>query len=140
MAHGRFGGRTLARSQAMQLMFQSEANKVSVARTLAGEYLIDEGPLDGYARDLALGCDLHLEEIDGIIGRASENWSVERMADVDRCLLRIAVYELLYVDDVEPAVAIDECVELAKAYGTEESARFINGVLGRIAQDIENGS
>ncbi|MBQ6395075.1 MAG: transcription antitermination factor NusB [Atopobiaceae bacterium] len=124
----------------MQLLFQAEANKVSVARTLAGEYLISEGPLDGYARDLALGCDLHLEEIDGIIARASENWSVERMVDVDRCLLRIAVYELLYEDDVEPAVAIDECVELAKAYGTEESSRFINGVLGRIAQDLETRS
>lgn len=136
MAHGRFGGRTLARSQAMQLLFQAEANKRSVGSVLADEYLISDGPLEDYARELAMGAYDMLDRIDGIIEQASQNWSVSRMPNADRCLLRVAVYELLEQPEVDAAVAISECVELAKAFGTDESSRFVNGVLGRIARDL----
>ena len=61
------------------------------------------------------------------------------MNGVDRNLLRLAIYEMLYVDDVDVAITIDECVELAKAYGTDESSRFVNGLLGRVADDLEAG-
>lgn len=139
MAGTRFGGRTLARSQALQLLFQSEATGRLVSEVLEGEYAIDEGPLIDYAEELARGCDAMLHELDAVIGSASSNWSVSRMASVDRNLLRLALYEMLQVDEVDTAVAIDECVELAKAYGTDESSRFVNGLLGRVARLRDEG-
>ena len=113
MAGTRFGGRTLARSQALQLLFQAEATNRLVSEVLAGEYALDEGPLDPYAERIALGCDSMLHELDAVIGVTSANWSVSRMPAVDRNLLRLALYEMLEVDEVDTAVAIDECVELA---------------------------
>lgn len=135
----RFGGRTLARSQALQLLFQAEANKLSVEEVLAGEYALSEGPLDPYARELALGTDAVCDDLDDIISLRSTSWAIGRINAVDRNLLRIALYEILDVDEVDVAVAIDECVELAKAFGTDESSRFVNGLLGRVVDDIEAG-
>ena len=134
-----FGGRTLARSQALQLMFQAEANARAVLDVLDGEYALSQGPLDDYARRLALGADERRPELDAVIAARSRGWSVARMNAVDRNLLRLALYEMLYVDEVDVAVTIDECVELAKAYGTDESSRFVNGILGRVADDLEAG-
>ena len=134
-----FGGRTLARSQALQLMFQAEANARAVLDVLDGEYALSQGPLDDYARRLALGADERHPELDAVIAARSKGWSVARMNAVDRNLLRLALYEMLYVDEVDVAVTIDECVELAKAYGTDESSRFVNGILGRVADDLEAG-
>ena len=132
-----FGGRTLARSQALQLLFQAEANARAVLDVLDGEYALSQGPLDDYARRLALGADERRPELDAVIAARSRGWSVARMNAVDRNLLRLALYEMLYVDEVDVAVTIDECVELAKAYGTDESSRFVNGILGRVADDLE---
>ncbi len=139
MAGTRFGGRTLARSQALQLLFQAEATGRIVDDVLAGEFALDEGPLDEYARELALGADGMLHELDAVIAVTSANWSVSRMPAVDRNLLRLALYEMLCVDEVDTAVAIDECVELAKAYGTDESSRFVNGLLGKVARRMDAG-
>ena len=139
MAGTRFGGRTLARSQALQLLFQAEATGRLVSEVLEGEYALDEGPLDPYASEIALGADSMLHELDAVIGVTSANWSVSRMPAVDRNLLRLALYEMLEVEAVDTAVAIDECVELAKAYGTDESSRFVNGLLGKVARRIEAG-
>jgi N utilization substance protein B len=122
----------------LQLLFQAEATERSVQEVLDDAYaLSDDEPLDDFGRLLALGADEHRQEADSIIGRSSTNWTVERMPSVDRNLLRLAVYEMLYVDEVATAVTIDESVELAKAYGTDESSRFVNGLLGRVAQEIE---
>lgn len=138
MHKNRFFGRTRARSQALQLLFQAEATERSVKEVLDDTYaLSDDEPLDDFGRILALGADEHRQQADSIIGRSSTNWTVERMPSVDRNLLRLAVYEMLYVDEVATAVTIDESVELAKAYGTDESSRFVNGLLGRVAQEIE---
>lgn len=135
-----FLGRTLARSQALQLMFQAEATDRSVADVLEGPYaLSDERPLEEFAEALALGTDARRADLDAVIDWASTNWSIDRMASVDRNLLRIALHEMLDVDEVAIAVTIDESVELAKAYGTDESPRFINGLLGRVASSIEKG-
>ena len=137
MARRRFHGRTLARSQALQLLFQAEATDRSVDEVLAGAYaLSDDDSLDEFGRELALGADAMREELDGIITRLSTNWSVDRMPSVDRNLLRLAMYEMLEVDEVAVAVTIDESVELAKAYGTDESSRFVNGLLGRAAKEF----
>lgn len=134
-----FGGRTRARSQALQLLFQAEATERSVKEVLNGTYaLSDDEPLDEFGRELALGADEKRQELDCIIGNSSTNWAVERMPSVDRNLLRLAVYEMMFVDKVPTAVTIDESVELAKAYGTDESSRFVNGLLGRVAQELED--
>ncbi len=139
MVRKHFGGRTRARSQALQLLFQAELRKRDVAELLQGDYLLSEGPLDPHAQDLALGADAMSAELDVIIDAASKNWPVYRMPSTDRCLLRLATFEMLKVDSVPVEVSIDEAVELAKAYGTDDSSRFINGVLGNIADRIAAG-
>ena len=139
MAGTHFGGRTLARSQALQLLFQAEATGRLVSDVIEGDFCIDEGPLEEYARELALGVDGTLDELDAILADTSANWSVSRMPAVDRNLLRMALYEMLCVDEVDVPVAIDECVELARAYGTDDSYRFVNGLLGKVAKRMEGG-
>ena len=129
-------GRTLARSQALQILFQAESLSRTVDEVLEGDCLVSKGPIADYAVELARGCYANLDEIDAMLERASRNWSLSRMPGADRNILRIAVYEMRHVEDLPSvAVAINEAVELAKAYGTDESSRFVNGVLGRIARD-----
>lgn len=136
----KFGGRSLARSQALQLLFQAEALGLTVREVLAGPYALgQDDPLDEYGEQLALGADSIRHQIDNVISMASTNWTIDRMPSVDRNLLRLAIYEMLMVDEVAIAVSIDESVELAKAFGTDESSRFVNGLLGRVATDMENG-
>jgi transcription antitermination factor NusB len=88
-----------------------------------------------YTIELVEGVDAERRRIDAILGEYSEGWTVDRMPDVDRAILRLSVYELLWRADVPDAVAIDEAVELAKSLSTDESPRFVNGVLGRIMRD-----
>ena len=135
-----FGPRTTARSQALQLLFQAEALGRTVDDVLAGDYALDEGPLDEYGEELARGVDGLRHDLDAVIASYSHAWSSGRLPAVARNLMRIALYEMTGVDDVETAVAIDEAVELAKAYGSDDdTSRFINGLLGRLASDIEAG-
>ena len=138
--HTRFGGRTLARSQALQLLFQAEATGRMVVDVLAGEYALSDGPLESFGEQLAVGADSMREDLDAVMEMTSANWGVSRMNAVDRNLLRLSIYEMLMVDDVDVAVTIDECVELAKAYGTDESSRFVNGLLGRVATLMDEGA
>ena len=129
-------GRTLARSQALQLLFQAEVLGKTVDEVLESDYLVSKGPLNPYAVELARGCYRDRDAIDARLEDAAENWSLTRMPGTDRNLLRLAVYEMTSVEDLpSAAVAINEAVEIAKAYGTDESARFVNGVLGRIARE-----
>ena len=134
-----FGGRRLARAQALQLLFQAEVNSRSVLAVLDDDFALSEGPLDDYARRIALGVDEKRPDLDAVLSQRSTGWSLSRMNGVDRNLLRMALYEMIYVDEVDQAVAIDECVELAKAFGTDESSHFVNGVLGRVADDLDEG-
>ena len=87
-----------------------------------------------YARHLIQGICLHLDEIDTLISSHSHNWRVKRMALVDRNILRIATYEMLYVDDAPATVAINEALEVAKRYADPDSAGFINGILDAVNQ------
>ena len=137
----KFFGRTLARAQAMQLLFQAEACGRAVDDVVeGGEYALDQGPLDEYAELLARGTAGLIPEIDRVLERFSEGWGVSRMPAVDRNLLRQAIYEMVAVEEVDPAVTIDETVELAKAFGTDDSPRFVNGLLGRVAGELEAGN
>lgn len=139
MPNHRFGPRTNARSQALQLLFQAEVNGRTVDDVLAGDYLLSDGPLDEFGERLARGASADRLTLDAIIDSTANNWKIERLPIVDRNLLRLALYEILEVPEVATAVAIDEYVELAKAYGTDDSRKFINGLLGRVARNIEDG-
>lgn len=127
--------RTRARRQALQMLYQREITGDDVASILSSRsYSVEDGEPDEFCRGLALGAEAHVAAIDETIGNVSENWSVSRMPLVDRNILRLATYELLFVEDVPASVSINEAVELAKVFGGEDSSKFVNGVLGRIAE------
>jgi N utilization substance protein B len=90
----------------------------------------------GYAEAIVRGTEEHREAVDAEIRRTAEHWVMERMAAVDRNILRLAAYELLFRDDIPPAVAINEALEVAKKYSSSESVSFINGVLDKIARSL----
>lgn len=90
-----------------------------------------------YARSLVTGVQEHHAEIDELIARYADRWTIERMPMVDRNVIRIALFELLWGDDVPIPVAINEAVELAKSMSTDDSGRFVNGLLGRIAETVK---
>ena len=97
--------------------------------------LTSDPPSDpGYYRDAVNGVWDHREEVDDLIRRAAENWRLERMALVDRNILRLGAYEICHSDDVPYVVAINEAVDLGKRYGSEESGAFINGILDKISE------
>ena len=124
---------------AVQALYMSAFSQASIEELLAqGVQLPDEGALPEYACQLVRGCELKQEEIDEKLAAASKNWSVERMPLVDRAILRVATYEMLYVDEVPVSVCINEAVELAKEFGgQDDSARFVNGILGQIARVLD---
>ncbi|WP_239443034.1 transcription antitermination factor NusB [Gordonibacter sp. An230] len=131
--------RTRARREALQVLYTSEITDESAAAIAEGPMrLAEDGPLPEYALTLVRGVEAHRCAIDGHLSATSENWSLARMPVIDRSILRLAAYEMMYVDDVPTSVAINEAVELAKDFGGEdESPRFVNGVLGRIAKRLE---
>ncbi|MHB8509648.1 MAG: transcription antitermination factor NusB [Candidatus Dormibacteria bacterium] len=129
------GKRHLAREVAMQVIFQVEnggdaegALEYRLADSGAGE------PQAEFARDLVRGVLSHLQEIDAEIAEASTHWRLDQMGRVDRAVLRLATYELLFAPEVPLKAAINESIELAKTFGGDDSSRFVNGVLGRVAQ------
>ncbi|WP_080799501.1 transcription antitermination factor NusB [Arabiibacter massiliensis] len=134
--------RTRARREALQVLYSSEITDESPAAIAEGaNRLAEDGPLPPYALALVRGVEAHRCAIDEHLAATSENWSLMRMPIVDRSILRLATYEMMYVDDVPTSVAINEAVELAKDFGGEdESPRFVNGVLGRIAKRLEEGA
>lgn len=128
-----------ARMAALSLLYSSDIAESDLEQVIEeGMYPADDITFSEYAESLVLGVNEHLDDIDGRLAATSENWALDRMPVVDRAILRLAVYEMLYVDAVPVPLAINEAVELAKEYGGEDdSSRFVNGVLGRIARAIE---
>ena len=122
----------------LQLLFQAEATDSPLERVLEGDFLISKGPLDPYALELCRGAYEHIDRIDCALRSVAKNWDLMRMPGADRNLLRIAVYEMRFLTDeeVSDAIVINEAVELAKAYGTDQSASFVNGVLGSISRKL----
>jgi N utilization substance protein B len=131
--------RSAARRKAMQLLFQSQVAGIATEDILAQDlYVSDFGLPCDFTRMLLCGVAEHIAEIDELIAATAENWTIERMPLVDLSILRLAVFEMMYVDDVPRSVSINEAVELAKGFGGEDdSSRFVNGVLGRIAKRLE---
>lgn len=143
------GTRRRAREFALQMLYQLDlqdelTDEQAIAlfwRNFAAQ-AGDEGvPVDvtdarPFAEKLVRGVRAHLGELDGQIQAASRNWRLERMARVDRNLLRLALYELRFGDDVPAKVAINEAIEIAKRYGTAESSAFVNGILDRCREEL----
>ena len=123
-------GRRAARERALELLYEAEAKE-----TTAGD-VIDGLPIapDPYASLLVIGVDDHRGEIDALVSQYAKGWALERMPAIDRALLRLATYELLHHPDVPVAVVISEAVELASQFSTDDSSRFVNGVLSAIAK------
>jgi len=127
--------RTRARLQALQMLYQREITGEDIDTILASKsYSNEDGEPSEYCRELALGTESNQSSIDAEIESTSEHWTISRMPLVDRNILRLAVYEITFRDEVPDSVAINEAVEMAKIYGGEDSSKFVNGVLGRIAE------
>jgi len=128
--------RRKARKRALDVLYEADLRSAPIGDTLAAVVARTEPPrppyLD-YTVTLVEGVATHVDRIDELIGSYAEGWTLERMPPVDRNLARIAVFELLYADDIDAPVAISEAVELARQLSTDDSPRFLNGVLGRIA-------
>ena len=132
------GARHSGREAALQMLFQLEASSVSAEQTIELFWRLFEADPEGrpYADTIVRGVEEKLAALDKQITAASQNWRLERMGRVDRNLLRMGTWELMERADVPRAVVIDEAIELAKSYGTDESSAFVNGVLDRIANDL----
>jgi N utilization substance protein B len=127
--------RRRAREYALQLLFQLNLTGDEPGEEILKEFWEgndEDQEVKEFTRMLVRGTVENLETIDTIIKKAAEHWSIDRMAVVDRNILRAAVYELLYREDIPPSVTINEAIEIAKKYSTEESAAFINGILDKI--------
>lgn len=130
--------RRKAREYALQLLFQYDfTGKDPDIDFVAGIKPVkkDQKEIREFSQDLVQGALRHLEEIDDLIRKAAEHWKMERMASVDRNILRIAVFEILYRNDIPAAVTINEALEIAKKFSSAESVSFINGLLDKIARD-----
>ncbi len=127
--------RTKARKRALDLLYEAEMRGLEPL-ALVGERLAEGGgpALPDYAVTLVEGVAAHRERIDELLATYAVDWTLDRMPPVDRNLLRIGGWELLYADDVPDAVAISEAVELASTLSTDDSARFVNGLLARLLE------
>jgi transcription antitermination protein NusB len=128
--------RRKARKRALDVLYEADLKGEPIQTVLASTLtrIVPPPPTHlAYAVSLVEGIAAHVDRIDELISSYAEGWTLERMPVVDRNLARIGVYELLYVDDIDDAVAITEAVELAKQMSTDDSPRFLNGLLARIA-------
>jgi len=137
-------GRRLAREWIVQFLFQTEFNPGDLDEALA-EFWNDEEkkPLERdrvYVDEVIRGVIDNQLKIDRTLKKYTDNWDVDRLGALDRIVLRVAVYEMLYRSDVPPVVSINEAVEIAKAYSDKKSARFVNGVLDRVQKELDRPS
>ena len=126
------GGRREARERALSLLYEAEMKGAAIGDVLDDLAL----PPDPFVVDVLRGIDAHQGRIDELIERFAIDWELDRMPVVDRNVLRVGIYELLERPDVPVGVAISEAVELAKRYSTDESGRFVNGVLSSVAAAV----
>ena len=128
------GARSKARKRAVDLLFEAQLRGVDPVTLLADRVgSPDVPPVNDYTVTLVEGVQAHLSRIDELLAEHSEGWTLDRMPAVDLAVLRLGLYELLWATDVPDPVAIDEAVQLAKMLSTDDSPRFVNGLLGRIA-------
>ncbi len=122
-----------ARKRALDILFESHIRGVDPLGVLADRQAVADVVVNPYTAELVQGVAAHREQIDATIAQFARGWDLDRMPTADLCILRIATYELRHRDDVPASVAISEAVELAQDLSTDESAVFVNGVLGSVA-------
>lgn len=129
-------GRHEARERALGLLYECEARELTSAE------LLEQLPIapNAYACAAVRGIEARLDEIDSLIGEYADGWTVDRLPNVDRAILRLAIWELIDQPDIPAAVVINEAIELAKEYSTERSSSFVNGVLDSIAHQVRAAS
>jgi N utilization substance protein B len=139
-------GRRRAREAALQMLYQWEVGRASVDDAIAtywpahdAEQPLDE-PLREFANALVRGTVARVSEIDAILAAHAQNWRVERMAVIDRLVLRLAVFEFVARPDTPPRVVINEALELARAYSGEDAVAFVNGVLDAVRKELKRES
>ena len=126
---GGVGSRREARDRALSLLYEAETKDLDGQAVLAAQPVA----VEGYARDLVEGVATHRSTLDEVIATHARGWTIERMPVLDVTLLRIAIYELRHRPDVPSKVVLNEAIELAKTYSTDDSPRFVNGVLAAVA-------
>ena len=128
--------RTKARKRALDLLFEAEQRGVNAADLLRERLAapVTEAPLSEFTADLVMGVVEHWGQVDELIATYSQGWTLKRMPAVDRAILRLGAYEVLFSTDVPEPVAISECVGLATELSTDDSPRFVNGLLARLAE------
>jgi len=130
--HDGVGTRRESRERALALLYEAEAKSLSPAEVIAALPV----PPEVFAAELVSGVGSHADQIDELLRRYARNWDLERMPAIDRALLRIGVFELAHRPDVPTGAAISEAVELAKRYSTDDSGKFVNGMLSHIAEEV----
>jgi N utilization substance protein B len=130
--------RRKSREFALQVLYQLDITKQDVVKTLAQfqDHFSGNDERDNFMERLVMGVLDHCQEIDRLIEKYSENWRLDRMNMIDRAILRMATFELLYCEEIPPKVTLNEAIELGKRFGSEDSGSFINGILDRIQKEF----
>lgn len=130
--------RRKARTIALEIIYQKEITGYPLEMIVKNRLKVDEceAPSD-FAVGLIEGVVNHQQELDDLIADHADNWALDRMPLLDRNIIRISLFEMLYQEDIPFSVSINEAVELAKIFGTEDSGKFVNGVLGKIASELQ---
>ena len=127
--------RSKARKRALDVLFASDVRGESATMALDAAIADGEGPTNDYTAVLVRGVEEHRDHIDEVLAQFAEGWTLQRMPAVDRNVLRLGVWELLYADDVPDSVAISEAMALVTDLSTDESPQFVNGVLGAVQRN-----
>lgn len=132
------GKRRRSREFALQVLYQLEITKQNALQAIVQlrDHFSPQVGEDEFARRIILGVMDHRQEIDKLIESRSEHWRLDRMSIIDRNILRLAIFELLYCSEIPPKVTLNEAIDLGKRYGSEESGSFINGILDRIQNEV----
>ncbi|SDP05393.1 NusB antitermination factor [Pedococcus dokdonensis] len=130
------GARSKARKRAVDLLFEAENRGMNAGDLLVARLAkpVTEAPLNQYTSDLVEGVVAHWNDINELLSTYSQGWTLDRMPSVDRAILRLGAFEVLYATEVPEGVAIAEAVELAKSLSTDDSPKFVNGLLARLAE------
>ncbi|HEX3039331.1 MAG TPA: transcription antitermination factor NusB [Caproiciproducens sp.] len=127
-----------AREQAFVLIFERSINHDTTQQIIDAAGLADDTIIDEFAEKIAVGVEENEEALDAQIEKNIRGWKMNRLSKVSLALLRLAIYEIMFVEDIPVSVSINEAIDLAKKYGGADDAPFVNGVLGSVAKGLEN--
>jgi N utilization substance protein B len=134
--------RSKARKQALDILYESDIRSSDALATLEARDIVEEGPdarpIRNFTRELIAGVSENKRKIDELIATYAQGWDMDRLAAVDRNILRLGIYEIVWNDDLADGIAIDEAITLAKDLSTDDSATFIHGLLGKISSIKES--